>query len=169
MLCFCLVLVFRIRFCLGVVVLVLPSIARNVLECRNLALAPKVVGEGGRHSAISGKGERLIRLSRSSQVFRIFSLPILLYLFLASHLFGRVRGDFSYTPVGPTIRPNRGRTRHLSKDWPSHWPVLTRLLTLPLPAAPLSWPWRLCLGRGSGGRPLLFSCSFSSSFSPGLS
>ena len=70
-----------------------------------LALAPKVVGEGGRHSAISGKGERLIRLSRSSQVFQICSLPFLLYLFLASHLFGRVSAGGFHTPVGRPIRP----------------------------------------------------------------
>ena len=45
---------------------------------------------------------------------------------------------------------------------------LRSVLSLSPPCGPFSWPWRLCLGRGSGGAPFLFPL-FPPLFPAGLS
>ena len=59
-----------------------------------------------------------------------------------------------------TVSGARANASRLSKHLQFHFDVLPRRFFLLPPCGPFSWPWRLCLGRGSGGAPFCFSLFF---------
>ena len=135
--------------------LVLPSLFELCLGL--LELAPRRLGL---NSANSGKGERQTSLPLSA-------LPFLgIFDFLSDWVL--------VATSGARWRSSLLFTRR-SRGWPVASARLTPLVQnlafdefkalpngflAPPPCGPFSWPWRLCLGRGSGGAPFCFAVLF---------
>ena len=104
--------------------------------------------QGSADSANSGKGERPISLPPAVPKPLMFSFVFRVLVTGGLFVHAEGRGSLSRVRAFNPTCPEPGLS--CFKAPPNGF-------LAPPPGGPFSWPWRLCLGRGSGGAPFCFA------------